>query len=175
MNLERCEKNQAKAFLVWTPILVTVMNLIESHQLGRPFNTKSLPLPIGLVFYPPKKIVFFLWAIHTPFVENTPLVNYQLWFLILRIQLYLSTSQNSYSKYFFLSESGMTIVDIDGFFWRAEIYPQKQNRFISGRKSKETFGRRGNIIRNIRRNISLSFKRQKFNEIEEMKGIKKQI
>ena len=46
----------------------------------------------------------------------------------------------------------MTIVDIDGFFWRAEIYPQKQNRFISGRKSKETFGRRGNIkINNIRR------------------------
>ena len=41
----------------------------------------------------------------------------------------------------------MTIVDIDGFFWRAEIYPQKQNRFISGRKSKETFGRRGNTKR----------------------------
>ena len=30
----------------------------------------------------------------------------------------------SYSKY--LKESGRTIVDIDGFFWRVEIYPKNK-------------------------------------------------
>ena len=67
-----------------------------------------------------------------------------------------------YSRY--ILESGMTIVDIDGFFWRAEIYPQKQNRFISGRKSKETFGRRGNIKRNIRRESILYQKKSIVNQ-----------
>ena len=61
----------------------------------------------------------------------------------------------------------MTIVDIDGFFWRAEIYPQKQNRFISGRKSKETFGRRGNIKRNIRRQLRLYLKKSTVHALED--------